>query len=85
MLARSLEAFFEQPLELLDRFAVDASEDLDVFQRQFERRSLEADVPRRVGKHEAKIDVYQVTVTVKEDVSVMAILNLKEVGDDGVS
>ncbi len=53
--------------------------------RQFERCSLEAHVTRRVAKHEAKVDVDQVTFPVDQDVTVMPVLNLQEVCDNAVT
>lgn len=85
VLPRSIEPFLEQPLELLERLAVNTSQNLDVLERQLEWRCLKADVSGRVGKHEAKVDVDQMAVTVDEDVAIMAILDLQEICNDGVS
>lgn len=53
--------------------------------RQLERRGLEAHVARTVGQHETEVDVEEVTVSVDEDVSVVSVLDLEEVGGDRVA
>lgn len=53
--------------------------------RQLERRGLEAHVARTVGQHETEVDVEEVTVSVDEDVSVVSVLDLEEVGGHRVA
>ena len=82
MLACSVEALPEQLPELAVRRAVEPAEDLDVLERELERGGLEADVAGRVGEHEPEVDVDEVPVAVEEDVAVVSILDLEEVGDN---
>lgn len=81
---RSLKSLVEQSSEFPQRLAVRPAQYLDVLQGQLERRGLEPDVPRRVGQHEPKVNVDQVTVAVQQDVAVMAVFDLEEIGDHGV-
>lgn len=85
MLPCGLEPFLEQPFELLERLAVDPAEHLDVLERELEGCGLEADVARRIRQHKAEVDVDEVAVAVNQDVAVMSILDLEQVGDDGVT
>ena len=85
MLPRRLESVTEQTTELEVRPAVHATEHLDILERELERRSLEADVPRRVREHEPEVDVDEVAVAVDQDVAVMSVFDLEEVRDDGVA
>lgn len=82
VLPRSFESLLEQSLELLVSLTVNTTKDLDVLQRQLERRSFKANVPRRVRQHEAEVDVDEVTASVNEDVSVMSVFDLEEIRDD---
>ena len=85
VLPRGLKALFEEPPELLEGCPFEAAEHLDVLERELERRGLEADIPRRVRQHEAKVDVDQVPIAVDQDVAVVPVLDLQQVCDDGVS
>ena len=84
MLSRCLEPVAKQAAELEVRAAVHTTKHLDVLEWELERRGLEADVARRVREHEPEVDVREVPVTVKQDVAVVAVFDLEEVGDDGV-
>lgn len=44
--------------------------------RELERGRLEADAPRRMRQHEAKVDVDYMTVIVQQQVAVVTILEL---------
>ena len=85
MLARRVEALAKELAELVVRRAVEAPEDLDVLQRELERRRLEADVAWRVREHEPEVDVDEVPVAVEEDVAVVPVLDLQQVRDEGVA
>jgi len=50
---------------------------LDEFRRKLEGRAFEAQVPRRVGQDEAVVDVDEMAVIVKQNVSIVAIFHLK--------
>jgi hypothetical protein len=51
--------------------------DVPTHHGQLEGSSLEPHVaPRRITEHETKVDVYQVTIPIDQDVSVVAILDL---------
>ena len=76
MFPRSLEPILEQLLELSIMLAVDTSEYLHIFQRQFKRSRFEPKVPRRVRQHETKVDMDEVTFSIQEYVSVMPVLDL---------
>ena len=82
--SRGLKSLMEQFTEFPQRLAIRSAQHLDVLQRQLERRGLEPDIPRRVRQHEPKVNMDQVTVAVQQDVAVMAVLDLEEVGDYGV-
>ena len=85
MLPRRLEPFLEQLLKLPKRRRLDPSQHFNILQREFERGGLESDISRRVGKHETKIDVDEMSVAVEEDVAVVSVFDLEEVGDEGVA
>jgi hypothetical protein len=52
---------------------------------QFERRGLEPHVAARgIAKHETKVDVNEMSITVDQDVAVMSILDLQKEGNDTV-
>ena len=85
MLPRRLKPFFEQLLKLPKRSGLDPSKHFNILQREFERGSLESDISRRVGQHETKIDMDEVSVAVEEDVAVVSVFDLEEVGDEGVA
>ena len=85
MFPRRLEPFLEQLLELPKRRRLDFPQYFNILQREFERGSFESDISRRVGKHETKIDVDEVSVAVEEDVAVVSVFDLEEVGDEGVA
>ena len=61
----------------LDGEWADSSTNLDEFRRQLERRTLEAEIFRRVGQDETVVDVDQVAAVVQQDVAVVPILHLK--------
>lgn len=50
---------------------------LDEFRRKLEGRAFEAQVPRRVGQDEAVVDVDEMAVIVKQNVSIVAIFHLE--------
>lgn len=53
--------------------------------RELERRSFEAHVPWTVREHESEVNVDAVTFAIDEDVSIVPIFDLEEVGRDGVA
>lgn len=63
-----------------DKCLIDSTH-LDEFRRKLEGRALEAQVPRRVGQDEAVVDVDEMAVIVKQNVSIVSIfhLNYKEI------
>ena len=85
VLARRLEALTKELPELQKRRALYATQDIYILHGQFEWRGLEAQVPRRVRKHEAEVDVHDMAFAVDEDVPVMPVLDLEEVRDEGVA
>ena len=85
MLSRRLKPFLEQLLKLPKRRRLDPSQHFNILQREFERGSLEPNISRRVGKHETKIDMDEMSVAVEEDVAVVPVFDLEEVGDERVS
>ena len=85
MFPRRLKPFLEQLLKLPKRSGLDPSKHFNILQREFERGGLESDISRRVGKHETKIDVDEVSIAVEEDVAVVSGFDLEEVGDEGVA
>ena len=85
MFTRGLETFLEEPLELFERLSLDTSEDLYVLERELKRCGFESDVARRVGEHETEVDMDEVSVSVDQNVAVVAILDLQQVCNDGVT
>ena len=85
MLPRRLEPLLKQPPELPIRIRLHPAEHLDVLERELERCSLEPDVARRVREHEPEVDVDEVPVAIEENVAVVSVLDLEEVGDDRVA
>lgn len=81
MLPRSVEPFPKQPLELSERSRFGSSQHFDILQREFEGSRFEADITRRIREHETKVDVDEMPVTVEEDVTVVSVFDLQEVGD----
>ena len=79
MLSGSLKALFEQSPKLPVRFAINSTEHFDIFERQFEWSSLESNIPGRVRKHEAKIDVNEVAFTINKNIPVVTVFDLQEV------
>ena len=85
MLPSGVEPLAEQPAELVVGGAVEATEDLDVLERQFKWRRLETDVTGRVREHEAEVDVNEVPVAVEEDVAVVSVFNLEQIRHEGIT
>ena len=85
VLSCCLESLLEQATKFQVCRTSNAAQHLDVLNRKLERRSFESNVPRRVSEDESEIDVYQMSVTVQQDVAVVAILDLQEVCYDRVS
>jgi acyl-CoA hydrolase len=82
----SFESLLEQLLEVRPARAVESTHDVHIIERKLERRSLEAHISAwRVGEHEPKVDVNEVTVSVDEDVTVVPVFDLKEVRDDRIA
>ena len=60
-------------------------EHLDILQWKLEWCGLKANIARRVRQHEPKVDVDEVALAIQQDVAIMAVLDLEEVGDHGVA
>lgn len=75
----------EQPLKLTERGTVHAAHNLHIIKSELERGSFKPNVSGRVGKHEPKVNVYQMAVSIKEDIAVVTVLYLEEVRNDGVA
>jgi hypothetical protein len=66
----------------ISRFEVVGS----TYHSQLERSGLEPHITsRRITEHETKVDVYQVTIPIDQDVSVVSILDLQQERDYAVS
>ena len=85
MLSRRVEPFPEQLLELSERFSIHTAHHFNVFRRKFERSRFEANVARRIGEHESEVDMDKVALPIEQDVAVMTIFDLQEVGDEGIA
>jgi len=59
------------------RRAVDAANDLKIFEWKFERGCLKPDITWRIAQDKTEIDMYKVTVSIQENVAVVSILNLQ--------
>jgi hypothetical protein len=86
MLADSQESFHAQLHEPHELFCIRfASHDINHFLAELERRIFEFEIAAwRNVENEPEVDVYNVPFVVHQNVSVVAILNLEDVGDDGI-
>eukprot|EP00304_Pavlova_gyrans_P009438 CAMPEP_0206048210 /NCGR_PEP_ID=MMETSP1466-20131121/23461_1 /ASSEMBLY_ACC=CAM_ASM_001126 /TAXON_ID=44452 /ORGANISM="Pavlova gyrans, Strain CCMP608" /LENGTH=321 /DNA_ID=CAMNT_0053423253 /DNA_START=299 /DNA_END=1262 /DNA_ORIENTATION=+ len=83
LLASRQVALHEEVFESPEAGALHATHELHVFVGEFEGRRLKAHVAARaVGDQEAKVDVHDVALHVQEDVAVVPVLDLQQVGDD---
>jgi len=76
MLPCSLEPILEQPPELSIMITIHTSEYLHILQWEFKRGGFESNIPGGVRQHEPKVNMYQVTCPIQQDVSVVSILDL---------
>lgn len=84
MFSCGLEAFLEQPLEFHIGLRANTTEHFNILQWELERCRLKPDVSRRVGEHEPKVDVDEMTVPIDKDIPVVPVLDLQQVCYDGV-
>lgn len=86
MLSGTFKPFLEQFLEVGPAGTVKPTDDVDVIERELEWGSFESHIPSwGIGEHETEIDMNQVTIPIDEDVSIVTVFDLEEVGDYGVS
>ena len=62
-----------------------AVHDFQVFFRELERARFKVYAAGRRGEHEIEVDVYQVSIVVQQNIAVVTILYLQQVGKDGIS
>jgi hypothetical protein len=84
VLPSSLEPFPKQPLELQERRSFRASQHLQILWWELERSSFKPNVTRGIAQDEPKVDVNEVSVSVKQNVAVVPILYLEKVSDERV-
>ena len=84
MFPSNLKSLPEQRPELKKCRAIDAPKDFDIFGREFERSGLKSNVSRCITQHKAKVNVHQMTISVKKNVTVMPVFDLEEVCYDGI-
>lgn len=79
-----IEPLEEQPLKVIKQLRPLSFQQLYILPCEFERGGLEVPVPRRTGKDEPEVNVHNVTLVIDEEVPVVAILDLEDVGEDAV-
>ena len=75
----NLKSLPEQSPELNKCRTTDAPKHFDIFGWQFEGSSLKTNIARCITQHKAKVDVHQVSVSVKKNVAVVTVFDLEEV------
>ena len=76
MFSGSLEPFPEEPPKFQIGCTACAAEYFQVFKRELEWRSLKTHISWRVAEHKSEVYVYEVTLSIQEDVAVVSILDL---------
>lgn len=84
MSSQSHESLDHQLLELIEEFASLATKHVDVLLSQLEGHRLKVEVAWAVREHEAKVDVHHVASRVKQDVSVVPVLDLQDVAQERI-
>lgn len=89
VLARSKKALDAEDLKVVEGVAGGALRirvhHLQQLARELEGRRLEVDPTGRVGQHEVKVDVHNVTLLVQQQVAVVPVLPLKQVAHHRVA
>jgi hypothetical protein len=78
------EPLQDEYLKVLKHVALLAAHDFDELWRHLEGRALEAEIFGRAAKDESVVDVDDVALAVEQDVAVVAVLDLDEVGDNTI-
>ena len=84
VLPQLVEPLEEQPFEVVEQLGALALEQLDVLARELEGGGLEVPVPGRRGEDEPEVDVDDVPLVVDQEVAVVPVLDLEDVGQDAV-
>src|SRR5438445_9283411 len=79
-----LKSLPEQSPKLNKCRTIDAPKHLDIFGREFERSGLKPNVSRCIAQHKAKVNMHQVSISVKKNVTVMTVFDLEEVCYNGI-
>ena len=85
VLAEKLEPQKEEESEVGEDVRIAALHQLDVVCSELKRSSFKVHVAGTAGEDEAEVDMNHVAMGVDEDVVVVAVLDLEEVLDEGVS
>lgn len=85
MLPQSIECLIHKLTEFLIHTRIKTSQQVHIFTQQLEWCTLKLNVSWRVSKHEAKINVHNMTIIKQKDVTIMSIFNIQDISDQRVS
>jgi hypothetical protein len=75
----------QQTLKVLKHWVCQATHNIQVFLSEFKGSFFKSNVARRVLQEKPKVNMYKMPLAINEDVAVVSILHIKQVGENCIT